>query len=386
MTAGPAKPWRFGPVLALTLIVSAITWSLNHAGVLNRFAATGLDAFNILQKVRDPADVVLIAITDEDYTSKELFNATSPLACEVVKKVILAIAAGGPRVIGVDLDTSSHGFDCLKLDPSVPPLVVWVQDAEWDAVNRRFTPIPVLSGLPDAKRPQDRTGLGELPQEADGVIRRYHRKLPVVDGEAATTFPWAVIEAACSAKCTKCCDAVRESAGSLEEPLRLNFSGERFDFQPLSVHYVLQLANTEGWKESSPIRDKIVLLGGDYRAARDTHVTPVGTMNGVQILAQAIESDLNGLGIRTVNEVFAFVLETVLGLFLAWVLHRLDDRLTLVLVISLIAMPVLSIVGSYFAFKTFALWFNFVPVVVSVLIHQLYEHAREYQRLRAARA
>jgi hypothetical protein len=51
--------------------------------------------------------------------------------------------------------------------------------------------------------------------------------------------------------------------------------------------------------------------------------------------------------------------------------------------VSLVLVPVLCLAGSLAAFSTLALWFNFVSVVVSVLIHQFYEHAREYRRLRA---
>src|SRR4029079_18831636 len=127
------------------------------------------------------------------------------------------------------------------------------------------------------------------------------------------------------------------------------------------------------WGREGPLVGKVVLFGGAYRAARDQHTTSIGPLSGVQILAQAIESDLNGRGIRELNEIVAFSLDIALGVLLAWVHHRLEGRAALALWASLGAMPILCLSASLIAFNTLALCFNFVPVVVSVLIHQLYE-------------
>src|SRR5258707_11142355 len=91
---------------AVIVVVSLATSVLEHLGLFDHFETTGLDAFNLLQPVRDPADLVVIGIHDADYDAPGLFNATSPLNCRTVQRVLEAIVAGRPMVIGVDLDTS----------------------------------------------------------------------------------------------------------------------------------------------------------------------------------------------------------------------------------------------------------------------------------------
>lgn len=137
-------------------------------------------------------------------------------------------------------------------------------------------------------------------------------------------------------------------------------------------------AKTAGWRTNGPLKGKVVLLGGYYRASRDFYITPVGRMAGLQLMAQAVESELGG-GIRTANHVLAFVLDILAGLTVVLVQRRF--RLLSALVISLVAIPSLSLVGSLLAFSTFAWWISFAPVTVGVLIHELYHHAAEYRRL-----
>ena len=79
------------------------------------------------------------------------------------------------------------------------------------------------------------------------------------------------------------------------------------------------------------------------------------------------------------NHVIAIILDIAAGLTLVLIHHLFSIRTALGL--SLIAIPVLSFCGSYLAFTTLAWWVNFVPMIVGVLIHQLYDHTKEYRRL-----
>ena len=135
----------------------------------------------------------------------------------------------------------------------------------------------------------------------------------------------------------------------------------------------------DGIHVRGPLKGKVVLLGGYYRASRDFYVTPVGRMAGLQLMAQAVESELHG-GIRTANHLAAFALDVLAGLIVVLLQHRF--RLLPALVISLVAIPCLSFIGSFLAFSTLAWWFSFAPVTAGVLVHELYHHAAEHQRLR----
>lgn len=384
-TGAPSRSTSWWRTAIVIVAVSLVTLVLQRLGLLDHFETAGLDAFNILKPVRDPTDIVLIGIQDTDYFDPTLFNGTSPLNCATVRRILHAIADGQPALIGVDLDTSASSFSCLSAEPSWPP-IVWVEDAVWTPESKRLSVIPAVGGTTGLTRSgTDSAGIGALPEDSDGVIRRYYRELPLDTGQMAASFPWAVIQAGCGKHCQRCCEA-RERAGTTEA-LRLNFAGERFNFEPLSVRHVLDASGSSGsggWHDSGPLVGKIVLLGGTYRAARDVHATPVGPMNGVQIMAQAIESELHGGGIRAVHEGLMFAFDLLLGSLLALLHYRLHDRTTLALAISLLLMPLLCLLASYLVFSTLGLWFNFAAVVVSVLIHQLHTRASENQRLRAA--
>lgn len=364
--------------------MSLLTLQLEHLGFLDRFETTGLDAFNLLQTPKDSSDIVIVGITDDNY--KTLFSETSPLSCQKLKEILDAIAAGNPLVIGVDLDTSSESFNsCIVPGERWPP-VVWAADATWDEERKTFTEIPVLGGL-GPPRVQDSRGIALFPQDFDGVIRRYHRELPTTVGETTRSFAWAVVEAGCKGDCQNCCLAAEVTEHS-HEGLRLNFSGERFKFQPLSVQDVLDAVAVSGndsvWGTHGLLTKKIVLLGGYYRQARDMHVTPIGPMNGVQINAQAIESELHGGGIRAVNWWLEFGFDVFVGYVLVFINYALRSNLGAALALSLLLIPALCLGASHLAFSAFSWWFNFVPIVVSVMIHEFYEHAREYQRLAQA--
>ncbi|HEV3215564.1 MAG TPA: CHASE2 domain-containing protein [Vicinamibacterales bacterium] len=373
---------------ATILTVSVLTLVLEHFHFLDRFETTGLDAFNLLQAPRDPSDLVVVGIYDEDYT--RLFNETSPLGCERLKEILDAIAAGKPRVIGVDLDTSPPmRFDCLVTAAGWPPMV-WAADAEWDQNKNVFFHTPVLGGRV-LERPRDSHGIALFPQDGDGVVRRYLRRFPTEAAGLIPSFAWAVIEAGCKAQCEVCCRTASGTKGQSSEGLRLNFAGDRFNFTPLSVQDVLKAVEADkkaggqtAWGTDGLLTHKIVLLGGNYRAARDTQITPIGRLNGVQIHAQAIESELHGGGIGSLEIWQELALDVVIGYALFLVNYWLRSRLAAALAVSLLLIPLLCLGASYAVFSAFAFWLNFIPVVASVLIHVFYEQAREYQKLAAA--
>ena len=115
-------------------------------------------------------------------------------------------------------------------------------------------------------------------------------------------------------------------------------------------------------------------------------VTPVGLMAGVQLMAQAIETELTGGGIRPINEIQAILLDLLSGALLVYFSYRYPTQLGKSLLLSLIALVILPPLFSYLAFSTLGRWFNFAPMLVGVLMHELYEHGKEYGELRAAHA
>lgn len=363
--------------LPVIIGVALLTSILSHCGFLQPFETAALDSYLRLKPALRSENVVIVGIDECDYL--ELFDSTSPLDPDVLSRVLAAVAAGRPRLIAVDLDTAHEHFRSVRLPEGSAPLV-WARDAIAPgtgvdcpaATNDRaanssgkLAPAAVLGRSPNATM---HSGLAVLPRDADGVVRRYYRNVDTSEGLMAT-FPWAVVRL----------DRGNHDAGRDREAFVLNFAGDRFAFPRISAGDVLRVAHSDAWTTSGPLRGKVVLLGGFYRAARDEYVTPVGPMSGVELVAQAIESELTGGGIRPANELTMVVLELLGGIFLVWIHHRLGIGAALAL--SVLTMPLLSIAFSYLAFASAALWANFIPILASVLVHQLYDHGRAYRTL-----
>jgi CHASE2 domain-containing sensor protein len=343
----------------------------NHSGWLDRFETAGLDAFNLLQTSRDPNHVTIVGVDDDDYRS--IFGNKSPLDADKLMELIASVAAGKPSLIGVDFDTSSTNQSYV-IPPDWPPLI-WAQDAI--EIEGKLQPLPPLGGGPI--RLGDDVGIAVLPLDPDGIVRRYRRYFDLGAERKSQSFPRAVVRAYCKLASSECPALASESSEHRSNDLLLNFSGERFNFSPVSARHILSVADEPAWRENGPIRNRIVLIGGVYRAGRDAQVTPVGRMSGVQLMAQAIESELSGGGVRAVNEILAIVLEVLSGAVVVWIGYRFELGTAVVLIF--LAIPLLSLCSSFLAFSSFSRWFNFAPLVVSVLVHELYHHARRYRML-----
>ena len=77
-------------------------------------------------------------------------------------------------------------------------------------------------------------------------------------------------------------------------------------------------------------------------------------------------------------------LELLLGVGLV-ILHR-NVSLGLSFLISVAGVFILAPICGYIAFSSATMWMNFIPIIVAVLIHQLYDNAEEYRKLLAAQA
>src|SRR5262249_37760019 len=153
-----------------------------------------------------------------------------------------------------------------------------------------------------------------------GIIRRYRRVFRVLRPEASpsivgcmNSLPLVVTNVARHIE-AESCDENRE-----EEDRLLNFLGDRYHIPHIAASAVHQLYESagyqsEGWKKQGPLQGKIVLLGGTFHHARDQYVTPLGPMTGVELMAQAIETELSGGGIRFTNELLMVLMDIVAAL------------------------------------------------------------------------
>jgi CHASE2 domain-containing sensor protein len=361
-----AKPSICGVVRSLraVFLISLVMSFVSHVGWLDGFETASLDALLIARTARPSNDVLIVTIDDDDYES--LFEGRSPLDTTTLARIIGALHAGRPAAIGVDIETDPIAVSAAYLPKGAAP-VVWA-----------VTP-PTLAGVREAGVA---VGLVEFPVDSDGVIRRYRRQHPDPQDPHRTvgSFPWALVQTICQTSrrqtLPRCQEIPRKG---LDDELVLNFSGDRYSFPHIAARDALAAARGSAWSsENGPLFGKIVVLGGTFRAARDQHTTPVGPMQGVLLISQAIESELKGGGIRTSTTLAMLLVEIVGGMIVAASFWFLPLRVALWA--SLLGLPVLAAGSSLMVFYSLARWASFTPVMLGALIHALYDTVAHAQQ------
>lgn len=353
---GDKHPYfRVAPLIVITALVTAIRL---QTGSTTGLETAALDTWMRFQSARMSADIVLVCITDEDYRKE--FASTSPLDPSKLADVIRAVDAGAPALVAVDVDTSDTRFQPLQNLRTKAP-ILWARSAAQN--GPLFEPDPVL-GLPE---PAVASGLTIFPEDKDGAVRRYQRRYPTKSG-SFDSLPWAIV--------TTFRQSNPKAGRSTAEMFALNFYGDRFHFKTASSAQIQALAAHPGWgKEGTLLFARIALIGGTYREARDEFFTPVGRMSGIDLLAHTTEAELSGRGLRPLHSVRMILLNFLGGFSLVLVYHRFSLRIAFWT--SLLLIPLVALLSSALTFSTLALWFNFVPVLLVVLISQLYGQAKQ---------
>lgn len=345
------------------LIGSTLIFFLSRSGILRQLESYALNTQMRLQAANPDSEVVVVLINDEDYRS--LFQGKSPLNQAKLSQLISAIAAGKPRVIGVDIDTSDSEFQQLQPQPDWPP-VVWARNGVFSNREGKLLLSPVLAN----PKPQVLSGVIVLQLESDGATRRYPR-LCATDQGQVESFPWAVAKAYAPVEAAKRKPTneglLIQFAGDSEGSHRLHFQASR----------VLDLASGAGWQTNSPIKDKIVLLGGAYRAT-DEHDTPLGWMLGVEVLAYGIETELHGGGVTPPSAILVTVLGAIVGLALLLLFEHFKPLKAFL--ISLLALPVVGVLSSLLTFDSMAYWAYFMPIPLAVLVQEVFAQMKDYRK------
>jgi CHASE2 domain-containing sensor protein len=350
-------------VVALTML-STIFYSF---GWFSAFETASLDLALRNARFTEVDDVRLVEITDEDYSSEKLFDSRSPLEPEKVADLIDTIRRGDPLVIVVDLLVDPEGFELHDGADDVP--IVWAQAGKFED-NR-------LVSLRNAV-PGPLSGVAAFPVDSDGAIRRYQRRFEI-DGRYEDSLPWAAVRAICarlaaSGDNDRYAGCQATNGTQAEDEILLNFSALSYGFPRISASNLIAASTGAGeqWSSNGPLTGRIVVLGGTYWQARDTYVTAIGVVNGVDLISHTIATELLGRGQSKVSKILLIAVELICGFAIATI-HRLRMSIRSATVLSLVMVPFVAIIASFIVFSKFSLWMTFAPVLVGTLIHQLYE-------------
>ena len=419
--------------LPVLLVLTLLMWLLEWRGCCRGLEMYALDTL-LRINVSDQSDrIVLVVIDDEDYSSQ--FAAKSPLDAKLVLQGVAAICQGKPKVVGVDLDTMSADYaKHIQRYRASPDNVIWARTALCVAEHESASqggnehglqvvdPKDFLGGqfrehLDEASSAGDsapcagrrlttepKSGIVLLPCDSDGVIRRYWRAFySRSSGGPLDSFPWAVVQeylreptTTAAAECRAfrhLSELQRQSLEGHEAPL-VNFScrPNRFQVIRFSDLFVKGEASTKDdsgeshqpraqWSgPNSPFQDRIVLLGGRYAAARDAHVTPIGPLYGLDLLAEIIDAECEQRLIYEVNCYVAALLHLASGLLL--VVFNWRFRAAWAFYFNILLIAGLSMAASILAFHTAAYWFNSTAVLIGVWMHFQWDQAREARAMR----
>jgi CHASE2 domain-containing sensor protein len=357
----------------LTVFAAALlVYVLHGSWLFRRLETANLDSWLLSRQTFRSSMVIIVTVADQEFAT--LFNNRNPLDQRRVKDILGAIADANPRLIVVDIDTSAWTERKVEtVNPNVT--IIWARDAierggqlellHFEGGDEKGTcsAVPVFS--PDG----------------DGIIRTYERYIkdtrrqwqPSLARRATAVFQKGV--AACQAL---------DGPGVGEEQNREEFLSALCRFDRLSATAALKLHRATQWQELNPLKGKIVILGGTFRAGRDRYATSLGMLDGVEVLAQSIESEISQQRPRAATKRVVFLVDVLLGLLFIIVVYFI--RRPWMLMPLFILLPIIAILGSLVAFQTIGYYASVIPVLAGLFGHELLDHIREGYRLRSERA
>jgi CHASE2 domain-containing sensor protein len=394
----------------LAAVVTTIV--LEHFGLFAVVDTRMLDAFLLTSSARhaDPfagqvfPHVTIVGIDDDDYNDKNLFNAESPLKPALIAKLIAAVEAQRPRVVGVDIDTGSKLYAGTRR-PFVPKPdwspIVWAAAGTFDDEDCLTGRDPVLGGVANLVRAKDGIGIDDLPVDDDGQIRHYQRAFASAGAghcsetapapRSAWSFVTAVSRAFCSAGTSDCAAERKTAAAVTPEHLLIDFRGEcvaassseciarataKNDDAITQPHvYVPASILLDSGNVDLGLQDRVVLIGGFFKAGRDGKATSFGERQGVELLARAIETELGGGGVRDTPLWAAVLFDVVVGVLLIYVGYRFT--LWPALGITLALFPLTIIASSFLAFLKLGHWVSIAPIFFGMALHTAFEDGIE---------
>ena len=155
-----------------------------------------------------------------------------------------------------------------------------------------------------------------------------------------------------------------------------HFLDFRYRFTPIKASDLVQDAASDTWGQMGFFKDQVVVLGGTYRVARDQYATPRGLMNGCEIVAQAVAAEIEGTSISSASRWSTGLMMIAGGLVTLAVYHWLKFRVAFL--VSLALVPALSVASNWILFHRLAAWGAMVPLVIAVIVAELYSQAALY--------
>ena len=352
------------------LLAGLFTGVLNRAGLLGLLETTFLDVQMKIDVPDEESQVVIVDITQNDF-DKMFEGKTRPLQPDALRKLIDAVAKGQPCVIGVDIDTHFSGFKDFKIADEWPSIIWSREIAELpSSIDQKPVPLEVLGGQNPLLN--DKSGIPLLIDDAGSTTRQYVRLIETSLGKQPS-FAWAVYKEQQSRDCgVKNTPPLKENS----DPLIIRYARgiEGVGRIRTTAVEVIDFAKDPNWPSDGLLKNKTVLIGGSY-LGEDRHYTPIGRMTGVEVMANVIESEFRGGGIKPPNYLTMGLLLLFDGFLLITLFQVLSLRKALLL--SLPIIVIVSLACSFMTYGSFSRWAFFAPVMIGVMLAELFDMVKD---------
>ena len=352
---------------------------------------------DLLLRTRSTERPAVVTLEIDDQSFKRCFGNSSPLDPRALLRTVNMVDQTGAAAIGIDILTDDGAYLNASLEEWKKEY--WIADSPaerqslsaWDWVRGRTAELTVHPDKVFGREPElsvDHTswGIPVFPADEDSSIRKTYQQVRL-DGEAGALLwmpAWALTLARryCAVS-GKCGENDMAGEGRESELLFVTYGGQpidRFQFRDVfrcdaaiapetkssSCGLSLQRRCLEPLQDGSlagvfrsHVKDKILLIGGAYRAARDTYETPVGSLPGVAINGYAVRSQIQGSLLPEENRPVAILIDLVAG----WSLIALKRRWTRRTMLSVALAIVLLTISAEF----FLIGRQFIPGCVAIL-------------------
>lgn len=349
----------------VSIAVSGFVTCASSLGYLDGIQKKALDFFMWWRGESRTADIVLVAIDDETF---EAMGSRQPLPRGQLASLVEFLRQCEPRAIGLDIElkTATMEREDARLRAAIDRKVVLPYDVTLSRDTQTVQVSRMLWHDADVQK-----GFANTYMDPDGVVRRAPMRLRTGDGTVIESFSAVMFR------------LLAPGGGSLPESIRIDYAGPAGTFPVFSARPLLALAAQNiSPPAENPFRNKIVFIGGTFRASRDFVATPQGGMSGMEAQANILNTLLTDAHIRTphwsINLVIQVFLSAVFGV-LFFVLRPRGSLLIGLGVLLMILVP-----ASYYLYLKTHYWVDFIiPVVAFIMTGSLVDRA-ERRRIKNA--
>lgn len=259
--------------------------------------------------------IVVLDITSSDL-DKYFGRAHNPLDPAILQRIIEQIASARPSVIAVDIDTAHVIYSRLS-EILWGANIVWARGATPDRIHSDQWILDKFLGG-NEKSVTVNSGLAFLIDDPDdGRTRSYEKAVEIAPGKLVPTFQSQTAKA-----------FLHSHGRSYDEsnpttPRSIEFRDPKTRLT-LPVSLVLEDRH-DGVRWRDYVADRIVLLGGTYDYA-DRHQTSFGEMAGVHVLANAIDTELDGGGRLRLGTFWIISVLLVVLFAQGFVIENINDK------------------------------------------------------------